>query len=106
MAGIVCRSDRPLGNSLKKKIALMCDVDVTGVVSALDAVLAGDRAIQHRAHRVGVAPGVAQAGVLLGCQVLQVLRRQHADVDKRLSAGAPGLVSCVMTIPLSVSAVC
>src|ERR671911_474459 len=34
---IVCRSDRPLGTSLKKKIALMCDVDVTGVVSALDA---------------------------------------------------------------------
>ncbi len=34
---IVCRSDRPLGQSLKKKISLLCDVDVEGVVSALDA---------------------------------------------------------------------
>src|SRR5213594_3274799 len=34
---IVCRSDRPLGQSLKKKISLLCDVDIEGVVSALDA---------------------------------------------------------------------
>jgi CTP synthase len=34
---IVCRSDRPLGQSLKKKISLLCDVDVDAVVSALDA---------------------------------------------------------------------
>jgi len=34
---IVCRSDRPLGPSLKKKISLLCDVDADGVVSALDA---------------------------------------------------------------------
>jgi CTP synthase len=34
---IVCRSDRPLGQSLKKKISLLCDVDVEGIVSALDA---------------------------------------------------------------------
>ena len=33
---IVARSDRPLSGSLKKKIALMCDVDSAGVVSALD----------------------------------------------------------------------
>ena len=33
---IVCRSDRPLGQTLKKKIALMCDVDLAGIVSALD----------------------------------------------------------------------
>ncbi len=33
---IVCRSDRPLPSSLKKKIALMCDVDAAGIVSALD----------------------------------------------------------------------
>ena len=33
---IVCRSDRPLPTSLKKKIALMCDVDSAGIVSALD----------------------------------------------------------------------
>src|SRR5438093_6905298 len=34
---IVCRSDRPLPASLKKKISLLCDVDIDGIVSALDA---------------------------------------------------------------------
>jgi CTP synthase len=34
---IVCRSDRPIGQSLKKKISLLCDVDAAGIVSALDA---------------------------------------------------------------------
>ncbi len=34
---IVCRSDRPLTQALKKKIANFCDVDVDGVVSAMDS---------------------------------------------------------------------
>ena len=34
---IVCRSDRPISQSLKSKISLMCDVEEAGVVSALDA---------------------------------------------------------------------
>lgn len=34
---IVCRSDRPITNSLKRKISLMCDVDEDAVVSAIDA---------------------------------------------------------------------
>ncbi|MBX6389881.1 MAG: CTP synthase [Frankia sp.] len=34
---LVCRSDRPLPDGLKKKIALMCDVDDEAVVSAPDA---------------------------------------------------------------------
>jgi CTP synthase len=34
---IVCRSDRPIGESIKKKIALMCDVDLEAVVNAPDA---------------------------------------------------------------------
>ncbi|HVE90961.1 MAG TPA: CTP synthase [Actinomycetota bacterium] len=33
---IVCRSDRPIGTSLKQKISLLCDVDVEAVVSATD----------------------------------------------------------------------
>ncbi|MBI4729361.1 MAG: CTP synthase [Acidobacteria bacterium] len=33
---IVCRSDRPLSQALKKKISLLCDVDVQAVVAALD----------------------------------------------------------------------
>ncbi|HEU4489830.1 MAG TPA: CTP synthase [Jiangellales bacterium] len=34
---IVCRSDRPIPAGVKRKIALMCDVDVEGVVAAVDA---------------------------------------------------------------------
>ncbi|MGO9165036.1 MAG: CTP synthase [Streptosporangiaceae bacterium] len=34
---IVCRSDRPITGGLKRKISLMCDVDLDGVVSAPDA---------------------------------------------------------------------
>ncbi len=34
---IVCRSDRPINDGIKRKIAAMCDVDVDAVVSAVDA---------------------------------------------------------------------
>jgi len=34
---IVCRSDRPLTDGIKRKIANMCDVDLEAVVSAVDA---------------------------------------------------------------------
>ena len=34
---IVCRSDRTLPESIKKKIALMCDVEIRAVVNAADA---------------------------------------------------------------------
>jgi CTP synthase len=34
---VVCRSDRPLSAELKRKIALLSDVDIDGVVSAHDA---------------------------------------------------------------------
>jgi CTP synthase len=34
---VVCRSDRPIGEGLKRKISLMCDVDQEAVVSAVDA---------------------------------------------------------------------
>ena len=34
---IVCRSDRALPDSIKKKVALMCDVDIRAVVNAADA---------------------------------------------------------------------
>ncbi|HXW32139.1 MAG TPA: CTP synthase [Acidimicrobiales bacterium] len=34
---IVCRSDQPISDSLKRKISLLCDVPVEGVVSAVDA---------------------------------------------------------------------
>jgi CTP synthase len=34
---LVCRSDRPLGESIKHKIALMCDVDEEAVIACPDA---------------------------------------------------------------------
>ncbi|HEX2308316.1 MAG TPA: CTP synthase [Jatrophihabitantaceae bacterium] len=34
---VVCRSDRPIPESVKRKISLMCDVDAEAVVSATDA---------------------------------------------------------------------
>ena len=34
---IVCRSDRPINEGIKRKIAAMCDVDIDAVVSAVDA---------------------------------------------------------------------
>ncbi len=34
---IVCRSDRLIGRHLKEKISLLCDVPISGVVSAPDA---------------------------------------------------------------------
>ena len=34
---IVCRSDREIPSSVKRKISLMCDVDEEAVVAAVDA---------------------------------------------------------------------
>ncbi len=34
---IVCRTDRPITVALKRKISLLCDVDVEGIISAPDA---------------------------------------------------------------------
>jgi CTP synthase len=34
---LVCRSDRPIGPALKRKVSLLCDVRTEGIVSAVDA---------------------------------------------------------------------
>ena len=34
---IVCRSDRPIGSDLKRKISLLCDVHMDAIVSAVDS---------------------------------------------------------------------
>jgi CTP synthase len=49
---LVCRSDRPLPDSLKRKIALMCDVDDEAVVGAPDAPSIYD--IPKVLHREGL----------------------------------------------------
>ena len=49
---LVCRSDRPLPESLKRKIALSCDVDVEAVAAAADASSIYD--IPKVLHREGL----------------------------------------------------
>ncbi len=49
---IVCRSDRELPDSIKKKIALMCDVDVEAVINCADAPSIYD--IPKVIHREGL----------------------------------------------------
>ena len=49
---LVCRSDRPLPDSLKRKIALSCDVDLDGVACAADAPSIYD--IPKVLHREGL----------------------------------------------------
>jgi CTP synthase len=50
--GIVCRSDREIPETLKRKISLMCDVDSEAVVSAADAPSIYD--IPKVLHREGL----------------------------------------------------
>jgi CTP synthase len=49
---IVCRSDRPISDGLKRKISLMCDTDAEGVVSCPDAPSIYD--IPKVLHREGL----------------------------------------------------
>jgi len=49
---IVCRSDRPINEGLKRKISLMCDTDAEGVVSCPDAPSIYD--IPRVLHREGL----------------------------------------------------
>ncbi|MBC7678534.1 MAG: CTP synthase, partial [Pseudorhodobacter sp.] len=49
---IVCRSDRPINDGIKRKIANMCDVDIEAVVSAVDAPSIYD--IPKVLHREGL----------------------------------------------------
>src|SRR5918993_1511823 len=53
---IVCRTDRPITDALKRKISLLSDVDVEAVVSAPDAYLSVTQALQHAGfhHKVEV----------------------------------------------------
>src|SRR5690348_8797785 len=49
---LVCRSDREIGTNLKRKISLMCDVDLEGVISCADAPSVYD--IPKVLHREGL----------------------------------------------------
>ncbi len=49
---VVCRADRPIAASIKRKISLMCDVDTEAVVAAVDAPSIYD--IPKVLHREGL----------------------------------------------------
>jgi CTP synthase len=59
---VVCRSDREIPDNVKRKISLMCDVDIEAVVSASDApsiyeipkVLHGEGLDAYVVHRLGL----------------------------------------------------
>ncbi|TDO35602.1 CTP synthase [Kribbella sp. VKM Ac-2527] len=65
---IVCRADRPIPDSVKRKISLMCDVDVEAVVAAVDAPSIYD--IPKVVHAEG-----------LDAYVVRRLNLQFRDVD-------------------------
>ncbi|MDR1824053.1 MAG: CTP synthase [Bifidobacteriaceae bacterium] len=65
---IVCRTDRDLPDSIRRKIALMCDVDLQGVVTCADAASIYD------------IPKVLHAGGL-DAYVIQRLGLPFRDVD-------------------------
>ncbi len=68
---VVCRSDREIPAALKRKISLMCDVDIEAVVSAADAPSIYD--IPKVLHREG-----------LDAYVVRRLGLPFRDVDWRL----------------------
>ncbi len=66
---IVCRSDRPIGRHLKEKISLLCDVPITGVVSAPDAA------------------SIYEVPLILQREGLDELLARHLGIDARADLG-------------------
>ncbi len=72
---IVCRSDRAIGRHLKEKVSLLCDVPISGVVSAPDAdsiyrvplMLAKEGLDRELAHhlRIDAEPDLAEWNALV-----------------------------------------
>jgi CTP synthase len=60
---IVCRSDRPIGRNLKEKISLLCDVPISGVISAPDA------------------PSIYEVPLVLHREGLDIELARHLQVD-------------------------
>ena len=60
---IVCRSDRPIGRNLKEKISLLCDVPISGVISAPDA------------------PSIYEVPLVLHREGLDIELARHLEVD-------------------------
>ena len=91
---IVCRSDQPINDSLKRKIALMCDVPNGAVISAVDAPSIYD--IPINMHKEGLDTMVCDTlGISMDAHPIDlslwndVVRRVHS-ADKTLRIGVVG----------------
>ena len=106
---IVCRSDKPISEGLKRKISLLCDVAIDAVISAVDAAVdlrdparparAGPRRLRlpHPGHRRGVAPdrplrvgGARHPGRVARSRRARRHRRQVREHARRLHVGRRG----------------
>ncbi|MDQ3766832.1 MAG: CTP synthase [Actinomycetota bacterium] len=87
---IVCRSDRPIGQELKRKISLLCDVQMDAIVSAVDSANIyeiplvmqseglDDFVVNHLRIETAREPDLTQWKELV------------ARIDKTMAAPAPG----------------
>ena len=87
---IVCRSDRPIGRHLKEKISLLCDVPISGVVSAQDA--ASIYKVPLVLHREGLDAELAKT---LRIEAQPDLSEWNALVDRIDAASEPVEIAMV-----------
>jgi CTP synthase len=87
---IVCRSDRPIGRHLKEKVSLLCDVPISGVISAPDAD--SIYSVPLVLHREGLDRELAQH---LGIDGEPDLSEWNALVDRIDSAIDPVRIAIV-----------
>ncbi|HSL12148.1 MAG TPA: CTP synthase [Actinomycetota bacterium] len=87
---IVARSDRPIGRNLKEKISLLCDVPISGVISAPDA--ASIYEVPLVLHREGLDDELARH---LGIDAQADLSEWQALVDRIETATQPVDVAVV-----------
>ena len=87
---IVCRTDRPIGRNLKEKISLLCDVPMSGVISAMDVESIYE--VPLILHKEGLDDEVARH---LGIAATPDLSEWEALVDRVHAAQEPVRVAVV-----------
>jgi CTP synthase len=87
---IVCRSDRPIGRHLKEKVSLLCDVPISGVISAPDAD--SIYSVPLVLHREGLDRELAQH---LGIDAAPDLSEWNSLVERIDSATDPVRIAIV-----------
>ncbi len=87
---IVCRTDRPIGRNLKEKISLLCDVPMSGVISAMDVESIYE--VPLILHKEGLDDEVARH---LGIEATPDLSEWEALVDRVHAAQEPVRVAVV-----------